>query len=158
LDFTNEQNAAMTGLTALRKQTLINLQDKRYESTKSARRLMHALVDAKMAVQLLINIAQYRQNAIYKVESDAHVKFIATTLDDTHQILIMYLDLLRSNPDSQSLHSLLPSVSQLMTDFGLEPNLAFMISRFMITNQIDEIAKPKPAASVAPTETPTEKS
>ncbi len=91
-------NPSHDGRPALRRQTLIGLQDRRFESAKSARRLMQALIDSKLAGRLLINVAQYRQSAIYKpAEAAAHIKYLATMVDDTHQILTQYLDLLRSN-------------------------------------------------------------
>jgi len=130
LDFTDAQLRAMTGGELLRKETLDNLGDKRSQSTKSANRLMKALVNSELAGRLLVNIAQYRQNAIFKVaDMDAHIKYLATVVDDTHQIFLLYLDLLRSNLDPDTFNGLVPDVIRLMREFGLEPGLAFMIGR-----------------------------
>jgi THO complex subunit 2 len=132
LDFTDAQLRAMTGGELLRRETLISLGDRRSVSVRSADRLIKSLVDTKLAGRLLINIAQYRQSAIYKVDGAAHIKYLSTVVDDTHQILLQYLDLLRSGIDGDTFNSLVPGVIQLMKDFGLEAGLAFMIGRASI--------------------------
>jgi len=129
-DYNDAQLAAMTGGEALRKQTLINLQDKRYESTKTSKRLMKGLTETRLAGELLIGIAQHRQAAIYKIsDEDAHIKLLATMIDDTQLILFQYLDLLRSNMSPEDFDSQVPSISELLEDFGLDPTLAFLIGR-----------------------------
>ncbi|KAK3687381.1 transcription factor/nuclear export subunit protein 2-domain-containing protein [Podospora appendiculata] len=130
VDFTDAQLHAMTGGEVLRRETLISLGDKRSVSTRSADRFMKAMVNAKLAGSFLVNIAQYRQNAIYKVlDSNAHIKYLATLVDDTHLVLLQFLDLVRSNLDEDTFNRLVPGVIQLMRDFGLEAGLAFMIGR-----------------------------
>ncbi|KAK4240884.1 transcription factor/nuclear export subunit protein 2-domain-containing protein [Achaetomium macrosporum] len=130
LDFTDAQLHAMTGGELLRRETLTNLGDKRFLSVRSAQRLMKALSHSNLAGQLLINIAQYRQNAIYKIaDGGARIKYLSTILDDTHQVLLRYLDLLRSNMDAETFDNLIPDVVQLMRDYGLDANLAFTIHR-----------------------------
>lgn len=129
-DYNDAQLAAMTGGEALRKQTLINLQDKRYESTKTSKRLMRGLIDTGLAGELLIGIAQYRQVAIYNIpDQDAHIKLLATMVDDTQMILFQYLDLLRSSLLPEDFDKQVPSIPELLEDFGLDPALAFLIGR-----------------------------
>ena len=130
VDFTDAQVFAMTGGEALRRETLLNLGDRRSVSTRTADRLMRALVTNKLAGRLLINMAQYRQNAIHKASDDeAHIKYLATTADDTHNIFLQYLDLLRSNLDVEAFDNLVPDIIQLMRDCGLQASFAFMIGR-----------------------------
>jgi THO complex subunit 2 len=137
LDFTDAQLRAMTGGEILRRETLRNLGDRRDESVKSASRLMKALTDNKLAGQLLINVAQYRQCAIYKVpDSEAHIKFLATMVDDTNQIFVQYLDLLRSNLKPEEFDALVPDVVQLMKAYGLDASLAFMMARGSLVYQM----------------------
>lgn len=129
-DFTDHQLLAMTGGEVLRRQTLISLQDKRFESIKTAKRLMKSLTETKLAGQLLVSIAQYRQLAIFTVsEDDAHIKYLSTMVDDTQRILSQFLDLLRSNLTVEQFDDLVPNTYELMADFGLEPALAFAIGR-----------------------------
>ncbi|KAK0712155.1 transcription factor/nuclear export subunit protein 2-domain-containing protein [Apiosordaria backusii] len=145
LDFTDAQLHAMTGGELLRRETLINLGDKRAASIHSANRLMKALTSSKLAGQLLINIAQYRQNAIYAEDGSARIKYLATVVDDTHQILLQYLDLLKSNLDADTFNNLVPDIIQLMRDFGLEANLAFLIRRSSIRWEVKRSANPTEA-------------
>ena len=133
LDFTDAQLRAMTGGELLRRETLVNLGDKRASSVRSAERLMKALAHSNLAGQLLINMAQYRQNAIYSIgDGSARIKYLSAIVDDTHQVLLQYLDLLRSNLDPDTFDRLVPDIIQLMRDYGLDANLAFTIRRASI--------------------------
>ncbi|KAI0111874.1 transcription factor/nuclear export subunit protein 2-domain-containing protein [Daldinia grandis] len=130
IDFTDAQLFALSGGEVLRRQTLVSLGDKRYESAKSATRLMKALVQTDLACRLLTNMAQYRQSAIYHLpESETHIKYLATVIDDSQQALVQYVELLRNNLAPEQFDALIPNVPRLMTDFGLDANLAFMIGR-----------------------------
>jgi THO complex subunit 2 len=142
-DFTDAQLTALTGGEALRRHTLMTLQDKRYESGKTSKRLMRALTETKISGALLIAIAQHRQAAIYKVpDEDAHIKLLATMIDDTQLILSQYLDLLRSNFAGEEFDEHVPGIPQLMIDFGLEPALAFMIGRSRLADRIAKSPSP----------------
>ena len=142
-DFNDAQRTAMTGGELLRKQTLINLGDLRFESTKTAKRLMKALTESNLAGQLLISIAQHRQSAIYSIpDEDAHIKMLATMIDDTHSTLTQYLDLLRSNLPVDAFNRCVPSIPEMLADFGLDPPLAFMIGRASIAYQLSKLLKP----------------
>jgi THO complex subunit 2 len=137
IDFTDSQLSAMTGGEILRRQTLISLQDKRFESIKTAKRLMRSLTETRLAGQLLISIAQHRQSAIYAVPDDeAHIKLLSTLIDETQRILSQYLDLLRSNLSVEQFDTLVPSTGELMTDFGLDPSLAFLIGRSSFAHRL----------------------
>ncbi|KAF9873234.1 THO complex subunit 2 [Colletotrichum karsti] len=136
-DFTDEQILAMSGGEVLRRQTLLGLQDKRFESGRSAKRLMQSLTESKLAGRILINVAQYRQSAIYKLPDDeAHIKYIGSVIDDSHQILVQYLDLLRTNLEPQQFDSLVPAIASLMSEFGLDASLAFLIGRESISHKM----------------------
>ncbi|KAI5868545.1 transcription factor/nuclear export subunit protein 2-domain-containing protein [Durotheca rogersii] len=130
IDFTDYQLSALSGGELLRRQTLVGLGDKRYESSKSASRLMKALVQTDLASRLLTNMAQYRQSAIYRLpEDETHIKYLATVIDDSQQALVQYVELLRNNLTPEKFDEFVPSIPQLMTEFGLDANLAFMIGR-----------------------------
>lgn len=134
VDFTDGQLSALSGGELLRRQTLIGLGDKRYESEKSASRLMKALLQTNIASQLLVNMAQYRQSAIYQLpEDEAHIKYIATVVDDSQQALVQYMELLRHNLSAEEFDSRVPSIPTLMTELGLDANLAFLIGRASLT-------------------------
>jgi THO complex subunit 2 len=130
VDFTDYQVLSMAGGAWLRKHTLIRAQDRRFENIKSSKRLIQALVDSKLAVQLLLHLAQYRQAAIFQVpEDEAHIKFLSTVVDDSHQTLIQYLDLLWSNLDPSTFDAIVPSIPELISTYGLDASLAFLIGR-----------------------------
>lgn len=143
VDFTDAQLRAMTGGEVLRRQTLIKLGDRRFESVNGAKRLMQSLVDTKLAGKLLINLAQYRQSSLY--QDDAHVKYLATIMDEVQLALSQYLDLLRSNLPPDQFDALIPEITELMTAYGLDVNLAFMIGRASLAYQM---ANPKATSSV----------
>ncbi|CAI4216957.1 unnamed protein product [Parascedosporium putredinis] len=129
-DFTDAQILAMSGGETLRRQTLISVQDKRFDSVKSSKRLIQALIDSKLAGRLLVNLVQYRQAAIYKTpEDEAHIKYLSSMIDDSNQILTQYLDLLRSNLEPSVFDSLVPAIDRLLGDFGVDVSLAFLVSR-----------------------------
>jgi THO complex subunit 2 len=139
LDFNDAQLLAMTGGEALRRQTLINLQDKRYESEKTASRLMRALTATRLAGELLVSIAQHRQQAIYAVpEEDAHIKYLSAMIDESQRILVQYLDLLRSNLSVEQFDALVPGIPELMAEYGLETPLAFLLGRGSYARRLDD--------------------
>lgn len=142
-DFTDAQLAGMTGWDNLRRITLIRLQDKRYESVNTSKRFIKALTDTRLAGELLISIAQYRQAAIYSVPDDeANVKVLSSMIDDTQTILLQYLDLLRSNFSIEEFDKHVPGIPELLTDFGLQPTLAFMIGRSSVLSMITQVTSP----------------
>ncbi|ROW05332.1 hypothetical protein VSDG_00329 [Cytospora chrysosperma] len=148
VDFTDAQLRAMTGGEVLRRQTLINLGDRRFESVSGAKRLMQSLVDTKLAGRLLVNLSQYRQSAPYKLpEDEAHVKYLATIMDEVHQALSQYLDFLRSNLSPDQFDALIPSITDLIGSYGLDVHLAFMIGRASLAHRIAA----NKAAIVSPT-------
>lgn len=157
VDFTDHQVLSMAGGEYLRRHTLIRGQDKRFDNVKSSKRLIQALTDSKLAAPLLINLAQYRQAAIFQVpEDEAHIKYLSSIIDDSHQILIQYLDLLWSNLDPTSFEALVPSINELMRAYGLDANLAFLIGRESLAHRMfpwdqkkSEDNKEKPQSAVA---------
>ncbi|KAF4344994.1 regulatory RLR1 [Fusarium beomiforme] len=137
VDFTDHQILSMAGGEYLRRHTLIRGQDKRFENIKSSKRLIQALTESKLAAQLLINLAQYRQAALFQVpEDEAHIKYLSSMIDDSHRILIQYLDLLWSNMDPATFDDLVPSIPELLHAYGLDPSLAFLIGRASLAHRM----------------------
>ncbi|KAI5459758.1 transcription factor/nuclear export subunit protein 2-domain-containing protein [Mariannaea sp. PMI_226] len=137
VDFTDHQVLSMAGGQYLRRHTLIRGQDKRFDNVKSSKRLLQALAESQLASQLLINLAQYRQAALFQVpEDEAHIKYLSSIIDDSHQILIQYLDLLWSNLEPSTFDDLVPSITELMTTYGLDTSLAFLIGRSSLAHRM----------------------
>ncbi|MCJ1400063.1 THO complex subunit 2 [Xylographa trunciseda] len=138
-NFNEAQVLAMAGGDLLQAQTMLQLLDRRHESTLTAKRLMKSLVEPKLAGQLLISIAQERQTCIFKIpEHDAPLKLLGNLFDEIHRILTQYLDLLRSRLSVKDFDALVPKVSRLIGEFGIEPSAAFWIARPSIAAEIKE--------------------
>lgn len=145
-DFNDLQLGAMTGGPLLKRVALTNLQDKRFESEKTSKRLMRALTESKLAGPILISIAQYRQATIYKIpDNEANTKILSTGIDTTQQRLFLYLDLLRSNLSVEDFDKHVPYIPELLTDYGLDPTLAFMIGRVSFAHRMSDYTRSRPA-------------
>ena len=133
-NFNESQVLAMAGGEIMQSQTLLQIHDRRHESKTTARRLMKSLIEPKLVGQLLISIAQERQTCIFKVpENDAHSKLLGNVFDEINRVLTQYLELLRSNLSVKEFDSMVPDVSQLIDSFGIDPSVAFWISRQSIS-------------------------
>ena len=138
-NFNDSQILAMAGGELLRQQTLYQLLDKRHESRTTAKRFMRALTEPPLAGQLLISIAQERQTCPFgSPEEDSPLKLLGNLVDEVHKVLTQYLDLLRSNLSPAEFNSLVPDVGRLIADFGIDPSIAFWISRPSITHEMIE--------------------
>lgn len=121
---------AMAGRDLLQAQTILQLHDRRHESKTTAKRLMKSLTDSRMAGQIIVSLAQERQIGIFKIEEqNAHPKLLGNLFDQLHRILIQYIELLRSNMSVKEFDNYVPGLSELVTAFGIEPSVAFWISR-----------------------------
>ncbi|KUL82796.1 hypothetical protein ZTR_09592 [Talaromyces verruculosus] len=136
-NFNEAQIQGMAGGNLLQSQTMLQLLDKRHESRTTSKRLMKALTESKMAGQLLIAIAQERLLCVYREsEMVPELKLLGNIFDEIHRILTQYLDLLRSNLTVEEFDSFVPSLPDLLGDFGLQPDVAFWIMRPSICKEI----------------------
>ena len=142
--FNDAQVICMGGGSLLKTQTMLQLLDRRNEPGMhtSSKRLMRALVGPKLAGQLLVSIAQARQTCVHSIpDEDAHLKLLGNLFDEIHRVLTQYLDLLRSNLSVKDFNALVPNLASLITDFGVDPSLAFWISRPSIVYEIEDYDK-----------------
>ena len=129
-NFNEAQVLAMAGGELLQAQTLLQLFDRRHESKNTAKRLMRSLTDSRLAGQILVSLAQERQTGIFRIEEqDAHPKLLGNLFDQLHRILVQYLDLLRSNLSVKEFDTFVPDGARLIAEFGIDPSIAFWISR-----------------------------
>jgi len=129
-NFNEAQIIAMGGGDLLQAQTMLQLLDRRHESKTTAKRLMKSLTESRLAGQILILLAQERQTGIFKIEEqNAHPKLLGNLFDQLHRILVQYTELLRSNLPVKEFDAYVPGVAQLVTEFGIDPSIAFWISR-----------------------------
>ncbi|KAK2600025.1 THO2 plays a role in transcriptional elongation [Conoideocrella luteorostrata] len=137
VDFTDYQVLSMAGGAWLKRHTLIRAQDRRFDNVKSSKRLIQALDHSKLAARLLLNLAHYRQAAIFQIpEDEAHIKFLSSVVDDSHQTLIQYLDFLWSNLEPSTFDAVVPSISEMIGSYGLDASLAFLIGRTSLAHRI----------------------
>ena len=121
---------AMAGRSLLQAQTILQLHDRRHESKTTAKRLMKSLTDSRMAGQIIVSLAQERQTGIFRIEEqNAHPKLLGNLFDQLHRILTQYIELLRSNMAVKEFDNYVPGLSELVNVFGVEPSIAFWISR-----------------------------
>ncbi|EFR00616.1 THO complex protein subunit 2 [Nannizzia gypsea CBS 118893] len=140
--FNDAQLQAMAGGEVLQSQTMLQLLDKRHESKTTSKRLMKSLADSNLAGLLLIAMAQERVTCIFKEsESDAELKLLGNIFDETHRVLTQYLDLLRSNFTVDEFNVYVPDVVSLISEFGLQPEVAFWISRPSIAQRVADASK-----------------
>ncbi|KAI4180286.1 MAG: hypothetical protein L6R41_007326 [Letrouitia leprolyta] len=147
-NFTDSQVDAMAGGDLLQAQTMLQLLDRRHESRTTAKRFMRTLVDSKLAGQLLVAIAQERENCVYKLsDKDAPAKLLGNLYDEVHRVLTQYIDFMRTNLSVTEFNALVPHVSDLIVDFGVDPAIAFWVSRASIWTAMSEYDASHPASA-----------
>jgi THO complex subunit 2 len=148
------QIQGLAGGKLLIRDTLVGLMDKRHECERPAQRLIHNLITAKLVGKLLILIAQERQTCVFKVDDDdAHVKLLGNLFDETHGVLQQYLSFLRETLPAAKFDAFVPNVADLIKDFGIDPSVAWWISRPSITEKmrvaVEAIKSPSPPVDAA---------
>lgn len=135
--YNDSQVLAMSGGELLQAQTLKQMADERHKCEKSAKRFIKALVDSGLAAQIMISIAQERQLfSSHAKSSDRPLKVLGSNVDKIHQVFVQYLEALRSGLTVEHFAELIPDPLHLIADFGLDVEIAFMIGRAGIANQI----------------------
>lgn len=129
-NFNEAQVQAMGGGDLLQAQTILQLLDRRHESKTTAKRLIKSLTSSRLAGQIVVSLAQERQTAVFRIEEhNAHPKLLGNLFDQLHRILVQYLELLRSNLSVKEFDNFVPDVCRLIREFGIDPSIAFWISR-----------------------------
>lgn len=136
------QLQALAGGEALRQQVLASLQDRRVEAQQSASRLINSLMKGELAGQLIVLIAQQRQyclegGAIEKGE-DLPLKVIGSNYDEIHNVFVMFLELLNSGLSRKKFRQEVPDIRSLCLEYGLEPSIAWWISRATISEDMQQ--------------------
>ncbi|PNS15621.1 hypothetical protein CAC42_880 [Sphaceloma murrayae] len=138
--FNEAQTLAMAGGDLLQAQTLKQMADERHKNEKTSKRFLKALTDSGLAGQLLILVAQERQMyTSRKSASAAPLKVLGNNVDKIHQVMIQYLEAFRSNASVDAFAAAVPGPTTLMTDFGLDAEIAFMIGRVGIAREVSKV-------------------
>lgn len=136
-DFTEAQVLAMAGGELLQSQTLQQVHDKRHESRTPAKRLMKTLIDNNLAAAYVVSLAQERQMSIYFLDSNSN-KVLSETFDEITIVMTQYLDMLKTHVSIKEFSAMIPDLFSLISEFGLEPGVAFTIHRKSIAQAITE--------------------
>lgn len=152
-NFNDNQIQAMAGGELLQSQTILQLLDKRHESTITAKRLIKSLTHTRLAGQLLVAIAQERLTCVFN-ESSSELKLLGNIYDEIHRILTQYLDLLRSNLTVDEFDSFVPNFASLVKEFGIQPEVAFWIRRVSISRRIADVEQSKQETQTTAKEAP----
>lgn len=136
-NFTDAQVMKMSGGRLLRSLTLQSIGDKRHEIKTTARRFVKTLVDNNLAGPMLVSIAQHRQTCVFNHEQDEN-KILSETFDEITVVLTQYLDMLNHYHSAKDFDKFIPDVVTLITEYGIEPSLAFTIHRTSIARHIAE--------------------
>ncbi|KAG4304108.1 hypothetical protein PORY_002472 [Pneumocystis oryctolagi] len=140
LPLTNLSESQLQGLAGgdYLKQTATSLiYDSKMISSKSSLRLLRALVESNLAGPLLILIAQQRLVYIYRLsDNDTYLKLLANLFDECQNVLVQYVEFLTTNLDFINFSKLLPTIPDMCLKYGIEPSVAFYISRTKINEEI----------------------
>lgn len=134
-NLSDAQVAALTGGRRLRTEAMMVANASvttlvRGQLRKSGARLLHALTESRLAMPLLLLIAQQRQACVYLVESgEAHLKYLGNLFDTCQEILFQYVEFLQNHLEPQEYSDLVPSLDDMCSRFALEPAIAFHIAR-----------------------------
>ncbi|CAM6089899.1 unnamed protein product [Calypogeia fissa] len=145
---TEDQLEAMAGGETLRFQaTAFGVTRNNKALTKSTNRLRDSLFskdEPKLAVPLLLLIAQQRTNVI--VNADApYIKLVSEQFDRCHGTLLQYVEFLNSSVSPVSAYAqLIPSLEDLVHKYHIEPEVAFLIYR-----PVMRLFKPSKGSSVS---------
>ena len=147
---------ALAGGEVLRQQVLASFQDRRTEARSTTHRLMKSLVNRNLTGELLILMAQQRQHVIADGGAgeggDMPLKVLGNLFDEIHNVLAMYLELLNSGLSRDKWLKEIPDLKSLCMEYGLEPAIAWWISRGSIVRmmRLDDDRRAKEAKSIAP--------
>jgi THO complex subunit 2 len=116
-----------------------HLSDNRHQAGSSARRLAKYLKETGLAPQILVALAQHLEAYVYRDDQqDAPDKVVLFNLDKLRSNLLQYLELLRTYIDVDDFDNLFPGPIEMISDFGVEPDLAFTIARASIAEKANE--------------------
>lgn len=126
---------ALCGGPTLRTYTLQHhLSDNRHQNGSSARRLVRCLKETGLAPQILIALAQHVEAYPHRVDQqETPDKVVLFNIDKLRSNLAQYLELLRAYLSADEFDNLFPPLIEMISEFGVEPDVAFTVARASIT-------------------------
>lgn len=95
---------------------------------KGAMRLYRTLMQNRLAVPLLILVAQQREACVFSDDDDVHIKSLSSTFDTCVSIMLQYTHFLMSQGTSEYAQ-LVPSPSAWIRRFGVDVPVAYHLGR-----------------------------
>jgi len=143
-EMTAEQLEAFSGGDLLRQEAGNFNQVK--NTRKSSQRLKECLMEMKLAVPLVLLMAQQGSCVVYQeTEDEAPLKLVGKLFDQCHDTLVQFGSFLASNLSSDDYSKVMPPLPQLLSQFFVNPDIAFFLARPMfnhlISGQFEEIRK-----------------
>ncbi|KAJ4366896.1 THO2 plays a role in transcriptional elongation [Neocucurbitaria cava] len=125
---------ALCGGPVLRTFTLQHhLSDNRHQAGSSAKRLVRCLKETGLAPQILIALAQHVEAYPHREDQrNEPDKVVLFNVDKLRSNLMQYLELLRAYLSVDEFDHLFPPLIEMMSDFGVEPEVAFTVARASI--------------------------
>lgn len=105
------------------------------KNARSCHHLQEAMLHDDIASQLLVLIAQHRQQCIFSSSDIPHLKLLSNMSDQAHAILVQLMDFLSSNLQ-RDYPRLVPSLTDLCQNYKIEPSVAMSIIRPRIQDLI----------------------
>ncbi|XP_015904652.2 THO complex subunit 2 [Parasteatoda tepidariorum] len=142
-EMTLEQLEAMTGGELLRSEGGYFNQLRNVK--KSSQRLKEALLDQDLAIPLCLLMAQQRNCILFHEQENSHIKLVGKLYDQCQDTLVQYGSFLASNLNMEDYASRLPPVSALLSEYNINADVAFFLSRpslnHAINSKLDEQKK-----------------
>ncbi|GFQ66742.1 THO complex subunit 2 [Trichonephila clavata] len=142
-EMTAEQLEAMTGGELLRSEGGYFNQLRNVK--KSSQRLKESLLDQDLAIPLCLLMAQQRNCILYHESDNSHVKLVGKLYDQCQDTLVQYGSFLANNLNMEDYANRLPSVSVLLTEYSIQTDVAFYLSRpslnHILNSKFEELRK-----------------
>lgn len=111
-----------------------NLADTRHLAVTPAKRLAKCLKDKQLAPQILVALAQHVDAFIHRDDMlDAPDKVVFFNADKLYSNLYQYLEFLRAYISEEDFDTAFPGLIEMISEYGIEPTIAFTICRASIT-------------------------
>jgi THO complex subunit 2 len=127
-----------------------HLSDNRHQVGSSAKRLTRHLKETGLAPQILIALAQHLEAYVYREDQqNAPDKVVLFNLDKLRSNLLQYLEFLRTYIPVEDFDNIFPGPVEMMSAFGVEPDIAFTIARASIATKANKSRTRKPKLASA---------
>jgi THO complex subunit 2 len=117
--------------------SVFGVDEKRDQSSRSAKRFVDALQELGIVCELFILLAQIRANFVYQVPDNfAHQKVLAYRYDEMTHILNQYTEMVNDNLDAEQFKTTMLSIPELCITYNVQPSLSFGLWRSVLGEEI----------------------